>query len=74
MVICVCPKNSLIVGLQIFMFFCSCVDVTTFLYFSIFAPLIYITFLRRFFGYVAAGHYPPGILGNTKDGYTHYQL
>ncbi|CAL8337812.1 unnamed protein product [Lota lota] len=27
-----------------------CVDVTTFLYFSIFAPLIYITFLRRFFG------------------------
>uniref|UniRef100_A0A8C5FAF3 Integral membrane protein GPR175 n=1 Tax=Gadus morhua TaxID=8049 RepID=A0A8C5FAF3_GADMO len=41
-----------------------CVDVTTFLYFSIFAPLIYITFLRRFFGYVAAGHYPPGY---TKD-------
>ncbi|KAJ3601812.1 hypothetical protein NHX12_029576 [Muraenolepis orangiensis] len=27
-----------------------CVDVTTFLYFSIFAPLIYVTFLRRFFG------------------------
>ncbi|XP_023689626.1 transmembrane protein adipocyte-associated 1 homolog [Paramormyrops kingsleyae] len=27
-----------------------CVDVTTFLYFSVFAPLIYITFLRGFFG------------------------
>lgn len=27
-----------------------CVDVTTFLYFSIFAPLIYVTFLRKFFG------------------------
>ncbi|CAB1354199.1 unnamed protein product [Coregonus sp. 'balchen'] len=27
-----------------------CVDVTTFLYFSVFAPLIYITFLKGFFG------------------------
>ncbi|XP_071384999.1 transmembrane protein adipocyte-associated 1 homolog [Centroberyx affinis] len=27
-----------------------CVDVTTFLYFSIFAPLIYVTFLKGFFG------------------------
>uniref|UniRef100_A0A3Q3DCZ2 Integral membrane protein GPR175 n=1 Tax=Hippocampus comes TaxID=109280 RepID=A0A3Q3DCZ2_HIPCM len=27
-----------------------CVDVTTFLYFSAFAPLIYITFLKGFFG------------------------
>ncbi|KAL4623637.1 hypothetical protein GN956_G18657 [Arapaima gigas] len=27
-----------------------CVDVTTFLYFSVFAPLIYITFLRGFLG------------------------
>uniref|UniRef100_A0A8C9RWY4 Integral membrane protein GPR175 n=1 Tax=Scleropages formosus TaxID=113540 RepID=A0A8C9RWY4_SCLFO len=27
-----------------------CVDVTTFLYFSVFAPLIYVTFLRGFFG------------------------
>uniref|UniRef100_A0A8C5Y1J1 Integral membrane protein GPR175 n=1 Tax=Microcebus murinus TaxID=30608 RepID=A0A8C5Y1J1_MICMU len=27
-----------------------CVDVTTFLYFSFFAPLIYVTFLRGFFG------------------------
>lgn len=30
----------------------SCVDVTTFLYFSVFAPLIYVTFLKGFFGYV----------------------
>ncbi|KAF6731891.1 Transmembrane protein adipocyte-associated 1-like [Oryzias melastigma] len=29
-----------------------CVDVTTFLYFSTFAPLIYVTFLKNFFGYV----------------------
>lgn len=28
----------------------SCVDATTFLYFSFFAPLIYVTFLRGFFG------------------------
>ncbi|KAK1158514.1 hypothetical protein AOXY_G23465 [Acipenser oxyrinchus oxyrinchus] len=27
-----------------------CVDVTTFLYFSVFAPLIYVTFLQGFFG------------------------
>uniref|UniRef100_A0A8C7ZGC8 Integral membrane protein GPR175 n=1 Tax=Oryzias sinensis TaxID=183150 RepID=A0A8C7ZGC8_9TELE len=27
-----------------------CVDVTTFLYFSAFAPLIYVTFLKNFFG------------------------
>uniref|UniRef100_A0A672N4W2 Integral membrane protein GPR175 n=2 Tax=Sinocyclocheilus grahami TaxID=75366 RepID=A0A672N4W2_SINGR len=27
-----------------------CVDVTTFLYFSVFAPLIYVTFLKGFFG------------------------
>lgn len=27
-----------------------CVDVTTFLYFSFFAPLIYVAFLRGFFG------------------------
>uniref|UniRef100_A0AAV2M5E4 Integral membrane protein GPR175 n=1 Tax=Knipowitschia caucasica TaxID=637954 RepID=A0AAV2M5E4_KNICA len=27
-----------------------CVDVTTFLYFSAFAPLIYVTFLKGFFG------------------------
>lgn len=27
-----------------------CVDVTTFLYFSAFAPLIYVTFLKAFFG------------------------
>ncbi|TNN51903.1 Transmembrane protein adipocyte-associated 1 [Liparis tanakae] len=29
-----------------------CVDVTTFLYFSTFAPLIYVTFLKGFFGFV----------------------
>lgn len=34
------------------MFVPSCVDVTTFLYFSVFAPLIYVTFLKGFFGYV----------------------
>lgn len=28
----------------------SCVDATTFLYFSFFAPLIYVAFLRGFFG------------------------
>lgn len=33
-------------------FFYSCVDVTTFLYFSTFAPLIYVTFLKGFFGFV----------------------
>ncbi len=33
-------------------FWNSCVDVTTFLYFSTFAPLIYITFLKGFFGFV----------------------
>ncbi|KAM9523693.1 transmembrane protein adipocyte-associated 1 homolog isoform 1-T1 [Salvelinus alpinus] len=27
-----------------------CVDVTTFIYFSVFAPLIYVTFLKGFFG------------------------
>ncbi|NWJ01862.1 TPRA1 protein, partial [Crypturellus undulatus] len=27
-----------------------CVDVTTFLYFSFFAPLIYVAFLKGFFG------------------------
>ncbi|KAJ8260161.1 hypothetical protein GJAV_G00177800 [Gymnothorax javanicus] len=27
-----------------------CVDLTTFLYFSVFAPLIYVTFLKGFFG------------------------
>lgn len=32
----------------------SCVDVTTFLYFSVFAPLIYVTFLKGFFGYVGS--------------------
>lgn len=32
--------------------FYSCVDVTTFLYFSAFAPLIYVTFLKGFFGFV----------------------
>ncbi|KAF4799390.1 Transmembrane protein [Turdus rufiventris] len=29
---------------------CSCVDATTFLYFSFFAPLIYVAFLKGFFG------------------------
>lgn len=31
----------------------SCVDATTFLYFSFFAPLIYVAFLKGFFGWVA---------------------
>lgn len=35
-----------------FILFYSCVDVTTFLYFSTFAPLIYVTFLKGFFGFV----------------------
>lgn len=35
-----------------FFVFYSCVDVTTFLYFSTFAPLIYVTFLKGFFGFV----------------------
>lgn len=33
--------------------FDSCVDATTFLYFSFFAPLIYVAFLKGFFGWVA---------------------
>lgn len=36
----------------LYFFFYSCVDVTTFLYFSTFAPLIYVTFLKGFFGFV----------------------
>lgn len=36
----------------VFFVFYSCVDVTTFLYFSAFAPLIYVTFLKGFFGFV----------------------
>lgn len=36
----------------LFFVFYSCVDITTFLYFSAFAPLIYVTFLKGFFGFV----------------------
>lgn len=35
-----------------FFVFYSCVDITTFLYFSAFAPLIYVTFLKGLFGFV----------------------
>lgn len=49
----VCFRPALTWKLNLFStLFYSFVDVTTFLYFSAFAPLIYLTFLKGFFGFV----------------------
>lgn len=44
----------------------SFVDVTTFLYFSAFAPLIYLTFLKGFFGFVSRT-FSSAILSRTRQ-------